>query len=418
MMKHKIATLTVLILINFLFVIGICPHYGIAEDFDWPRWRGPNGDGISNETDWDPDALADGPRILWKVDVGWGHSNVAIKDNRLYIIGRKGNEIGVLCINAETGEEKWHYPFERFSEPQSTPTIDGKYVYALRKIGILYCLKTKNGKLYWQKDLVKDLNSPRAAYGYAGSPIVEGDLVIVNAKTSGIALNKKTGKKIWEGDVHTDSSGDYFATPVIYDHDGKRYTLLFSDSGLFSVDVHTGKKAWFYEWTKEGSPNVVDPVVFDNKVFISSSETNSQGVLLDIKGNKPRVLWQNENMNNHISTSVYIDGYLYGIVGAYFPSTRDCTFRCIDVKTGEVMWEQEMGGASLMAADGKLIILEENGILHIAEATPSSYKKISSRIIHENEEMPPKYWTPPVLYKGKIYCRNFYGDLICIDVSK
>ncbi len=163
---------------------------------------------------------------------------------------------------------------------------------------------------------------------------------------------------------------------------------------------------------------VVDPVVFDNKVFISSSETNAQGVLLDIKGNKPRVLWQNENMSNHISTSVYIDGYLYGIVGDYFPSTRDCTFRCIDVKTGEVMWEQEMRGASLMAADGKLIILEDDGILHIAEATPSSYKEISSRIIHENEEMPPKYWTPPVLYRGKIYCRNYYGDLVCIDVSK
>jgi outer membrane protein assembly factor BamB len=182
------------------------------------------------------------------VDVNWGYSNVAVKDNRLYITGRKGREIGLLCFNTETGDEIWHYPFERFTDPQSTPTIDGKYVYGLCKNGMLYCLKTKNGKLRWKKDLVKDLGSQRSAWGYAGSPIVEGDLVIVNAKTSGIALNKKTGKMIWEGEVHTDKSGDYFATPVIYDFDGKRYVLLFSTPGLFSMDVKTGHKIWFYEW--------------------------------------------------------------------------------------------------------------------------------------------------------------------------
>jgi outer membrane protein assembly factor BamB len=370
------------------------------------------------ETDWDPEALNGGLKILWKADVGWGFSNIAIKDNRLYTMGQTVGDSEIICLNAETGEEIWRYSLESLVETQATPTLDGKFVYGLSKNGILYCLKAKNGKLRWKKDLVKDLNSPRAMYGYAASPIVEGNLVIINAKTSGIALNKKTGKKIWEGDVHTDKAGDYFATPVIYDFDGKRYVLLFSNSGLYSMYVQTGKKEWFYEWTNVGSPNVVDPVVFDNKVFISSSESNAQGVLLDIEGNKPKVLWQNENMSNHVSTSVYIDGYLYGITGDYYLRIQDCLFRCIDVKTGEVMWEQETRGASLISANGKLIILEVNGTLHIAEATPSSYREISSVHIHENEEMPSRYWTPPVLYRGKIYIRNYYSDLVCIDVSK
>ena len=78
---------------------------GAADDLGWPRWRGPNGDGISMETDWDPDSLSGSPRILWKADVGFGHSNVAIKDNRLYTMG--GNE--VFCLNAETCEEIWQY---------------------------------------------------------------------------------------------------------------------------------------------------------------------------------------------------------------------------------------------------------------------------------------------------------------------
>jgi outer membrane protein assembly factor BamB len=343
-----------------------------------------------------------------------GYSNVTIKDNRIYTMGRRS----VYCLNAKTGKEIWRYTFELSTQVQSTPTIDGKYVYALNNRGILLCLKAKNGKLRWKKDLVNDLKSPESKYGFATSPVVEGNLLILNAKTSGIALNKATGDKVWEGEVNTDKVGGYFATPVLYDYDGKRYVLLFSDSGLFSMDVQTGKKEWFHDWYKPVSPNVVDPVVFDNKVFISSSEANAQGVLLDIEGNKPKVLWQNENMSNHISTSIYIDGYLYGIIGNYYISTNDCSFRCIDVTTGEIMWEKEMRGASLIAADGKLIILEVDGTLHVAEATPSSYREISSGDVLNGEKKLRKFWTHPVLYMGKIYCRNNYGDLVCIDVSK
>ena len=403
-----------LIFILSIWLFGTCLTYGIADDFEWPRWHGPNGDGISNETNWDPEALAGGPKILWKVDVGTGHSNVAIKDNRLYTMGGRS----VYCLNAETGAEIWQYSFERFTNFQTTPTIDGKYVYVLSKDGILLCFKAKNGKFRWQKDLVNDLKSPKPKYGFASSPVIEGDTVILNAKTSGIALNKKTGDMIWEGEVNTDTIGRYFATPVIYDHDGKRYALIFSHSGLFSMDVESGRMLWFYEWTKEGSPNVVDPMVFDNKVFISSSETDARCALIDIKGNEPSVLWENENLSNHISTSIYIDGYLYGIDGDYHKNIKDCSLRCIDFKTGDIMWEKKMRGASLMAADGKLIILEDDGTLRIAEATPSSYQEISSCDVFDSEQKFRQFWTPPVLYKGKIYCRNYAGDLVCIDVSK
>ncbi len=80
-----------LLCIVVICLLSISADLANADDFEWPRWRGPNGDGISNETNWDPETLAGGPKILWKVDVGWGYSNVAIKDNRLYIIGRKGS---------------------------------------------------------------------------------------------------------------------------------------------------------------------------------------------------------------------------------------------------------------------------------------------------------------------------------------
>ena len=296
------ARVFIVLLIILIFVT--CAVHGIAEEYDWPRWRGPNGDGISMETDWDPKTLAGGPKILWKADIGTGYSNVTIRDNRLYTMGSRT----VFCFNAETGKEIWQYSFERFCMAQSTPTIDGKYVYVLNTDGILVCLKAKNGKLRWSKDLVNDFESPPSKYGFSTSPVIEGDLVILNAKTSGLALNKATGDKVWEGEAHIDKLGRSFPTPVIYDHNNGRYVLIFSHSGLYSMDMETGKKLWFYEWTKVGSPNVVDPLVFDNKVFISSSETDTRGAVLDIRSDEPQVLWENENMSNHISTCVYIPG--------------------------------------------------------------------------------------------------------------
>jgi len=162
-----------------------------ADDYDWPRWRGPNGDGISTETDWNPEALAGSPKILWKVNIGLGHSNVAIKANRLYTMGQRGRENIIYCFNAETGEEIWKHSFECFQDPQSTPNLDNKYVYALSKDGILLCLTAKNGKVQWQKDIVDEYNVEIPGYGIAGSPIIEGDLLILNANTSGITLDKK-----------------------------------------------------------------------------------------------------------------------------------------------------------------------------------------------------------------------------------
>jgi len=395
-----------------IFVFGISAQYGITDDYDWPRWRGPNGNGISMETDWDPIALAGGPKILWEADIGSGHSNVAIKDNRLYTMGSRT----VVCLNAETGKEIWEYSFERSCRAYSTPTIDDKYVYVLNSEGVLVCLKAKNGKLKWERDLMDEFKTEKIPYGYAGSPVIEGDLIILNVNTAGIALDKKTGDLIWASDIHTDKVNreGYHTTPVLYDHEGKRCTLLFSGTGLSLVEVKGGKQLWFYEWGRTHTANCADPIVIEDKVFISAGYMVKKGTLLEITGNVPRVVWENENMGNEFSACVYVGGYLYGSNGDH---AKPCQFRSIDVNTGDAMWEKKMKMASLVAADGKLIILEEDGILHIAKATPSSYQEISSCDVFDGELAIRQFFTPPVLYKGKIYCRNYNGELICIDVS-
>jgi len=417
---------------SLIFIIVICllvvsAVIAKAEDHDWPRWRGPNGDGISMETDWNPEALTDGLKIVWKTDVGWGISNVAIKDNYLYTMGYHDRENIVYCLNAETGEEVWRYSYEsRMSPygPQPTPIVEDKYVYALSTEGVLMCLKVKNGRRRWVKDLVNEYDVVKPYYLFAGSPVIEGDLLIVTANTSGIALNKKTGEKVWGSDIPPDNlslpygTGPHYATPVVYDYEGKRHVIISSYIGLHAVDVETGKVFWLYEWEPLREVQTTDPLVFDKYVFITQYDEKYGSVLLEIDGGEPKVLWESLNMESNTSSPVMIDGYVYGIDGG--PNDKRGLLQCLDVKTGELMWEEEPTGEpiSLMAADGKLIILDEEGTLFIAEAAPSSYKEISSCDIREGEEEGRMFWTPPVLYRGKIYCRGMSGSLICVDVSK
>ena len=214
----------------------------------WPRWRGPNGDGVSAETDWNPTALAGEPDVLWSVDVGMGYSNVVFSGNRLFTLRRAGASL-LICLDAETGEELWSYRFEDRYESQPTPCTDGRFVYALNKSGELVCVSVKNDELRWKRDIGEDFGAEDLHYGYAQSPVLAGDILLLNVNTSGIGEDKKTGELLWASQPNTvDLYEGYYATPVVYQRDGSTHALLFSGTGLFSVDVQSGEPVWFQEW--------------------------------------------------------------------------------------------------------------------------------------------------------------------------
>jgi outer membrane protein assembly factor BamB len=338
-------------------------------------------------------------------------------------MGRKKKETIVFCFDAGTGREIWHYSFalESIEEPLSTPTTEGECIYALNYSGILVCLKIKNGKVQWVKDLVKEDKVVRPLYGFSGSPIVEGKLVIVNVNSYGIALEKTTGKVVWssppvdwKGSVN--GTGSEYATPVIYTQSDKRRAVVFSGNGFYSIDLVNGTPNWFHEWPM--GTHAADPIVFDKKVFISSFEAGDIGcALLDISTEKPKVLWRNKNMSSHFSTCVLIEGYLYGCHGRAGYGAG--VLRCVDAKSGKIMWEKDLGKpVCVSAASDKLILLRTDGLLTVADASPQAYREFSSAQIIEGEKVFGQWWTTPVLCNGRIYCRNGAGILMCVDVMK
>ncbi len=411
----KSSNLLFSMIIMLLMLLAGCSK----KEAGWPRWRGPNGDGISTETDWDPTALTGGPKILWSVDVGLGYSNVVIKNNCLYTMGTRG----VVCLNADTGEEVWKHGITT-TGPAATPALDGNYLYALTERGDFLCLQANNGKLRWKKDLPSEYDVEVLPYGFATSPVVDGSLIILNLNTSGIALDKKTGEIVWASDQYNQprklpSPDGHYATAVLFDCSGVRCALMFSSGGLYCVEAKTGKRLWYHRFVSYAI--IPDPVLSDDYVFIAGQGSAEEPcALLDIAKDPPVVLWQNDHLNTFFPTAVHHNGYLFGSKGAHYTLVQPETllpFRCLEWATGNIMWETELHITSVTVAAGNLIILESSGTLRVAEAIPSEYSEISSCKLPSKSGI-HKWWTPPVLYNGKIYCRNTAGDLLCIDVRK
>jgi len=379
-----------------------------AATDDWPRWRGPNADGVSAESDWDPTSLATEPRVVWSINVGPGHSAPAVRGRNLYTMGNVDDEDIVYCLNAETGAEIWRRgygsPPGEYGGPRATPVLAGERLYTVSRWGQVVCLDASSGRLEWWRKL-SDLGIHLPKWGVSGSPRVHGNAVILNAGSHGVALDATTGETIWASPPGT---GGY-ATPVVFPRNGRDCVAIFAAKGLSLVDVANGSKILSYPWSTDYDVNAADPVVSGTRVFVSSGyETGC--ALLDVGGEQATKVWRNKRMRNQFSSSVLIDGHLYGVDG----NTGRGALTCLRFADGERVWAQKGGYEALMAADGKLIAIDKTGALVVANASPSAYQELARAKVLPSKGA--KFWTAPVLANGRIYCRNSKGDLACVDV--
>lgn len=383
---------------------------------DWPCWRGPDHNGISKEKGWATAWPKEGPKQLWKTNVGFGFSSVAVANGRVFTMGNLSDQDTVFCFDANTGAAIWKHTYPCPLDPRfyeggtlSTPTVDGGRVFTLSKRGDVFCFEATTGKIVWQKNLIKDLSLALPAndkdnwWGFAGSPLVRGNLLLLNAASDGVALNKSDGKVIW-------SNGQGFAgysTPLPFEQNGKHLIVLAAADSIVAVGDKDGKVAWRYPWKTAYNVNAPDPIISGDKIFISSYRHGC--ALLQMKGDGVEKVYENKNLNNHLNPSVLVNGLVYGIDGdaGYAGGVT-----CLDFATGALKWnEKGAGTGALMAANGKLIVLSAQGELVIAQPSPESFKPMARAQV-----LGGKCWTAPVLANAQIYCRNSKGDLVCIDV--
>lgn len=376
---------------------------------DWPHWRGPDRNGISREADWDPSKM----RRSWQVNVGTGFSTVSVADGRVFTMGNERNRDTVYCLAEQTGKTLWKHSYDsplapRYYDggPSATPTVDGEVVYTLGRQGDAFAFSAADGKILWQKNVAEEIGAAYPEWGYGGSPYVDGEALILNVGTAGMKLDKNTGKILW----HTGSSTAGYSTPFTIKHRGAKAYPIFGATAMYLVKAADGKILWQHPWKTAWDINVADPIIVDQKMFISSGY-NRGGALLDIFDAKPKVIWDNREMRNHFNSCVLIDGHLYGFDGNSHRGTA--YLACVEFATGKKNWSTpRFGYGSLMAANGQLIVLGARGQLAIGKASPAGFRPTFVRQV-----LGGLCWTPPVLANGNLYCRNSRGNLACFSLK-
>ncbi|MHC4544535.1 MAG: outer membrane protein assembly factor BamB family protein [Planctomycetota bacterium] len=399
--------------LTLVFALAVCTIctglYNTAEAADWPNWRGPNHNGVSNETGWLTTWPEAGPKVLWKKSIGTGYASMAVSKGRVYAMGNiKDNDI-LYCLNADTGKEIWKksYPCPIFKKqhkggPSATPTVDGDSVYIFSKNGDAIRFKTATGDVVWHKKLNKDLGFKHPNWYFASSPLVIDNMVILNAGSYGVALNKADGSIIWQNG----KGAAGYSTAVPFTTDGKKCIALFTAREMVALVLETGKILWKIPWKTDWDVNAADAIIEGNKIFLSSGY-NKGCAVYTFGSSDFKEEWKNKKIRNHFNSSVLWKGYIYGV-------DDGSSISCLDFKTGQVKWAKKgFGKGSLMLADGKLIILSDKGKLAIAEASPTEFKQLS-----EAQILKDQCWTVPVLANGRIYARNNpNSQLVCVDVS-
>jgi len=395
----------------------------------WPQLLGPKRDGIVRETGLNVDWQSKPPKILWKVPLGSACSSLTIVGDRVYTMAKQDKRDGIVCLETNTGKEVWfadavptYLDFQKQGAgPRSTITYHAGKLYCLFGMGELWCVNT-DGKKLWQADIFKDTGAQHHQgdkywWGVSMSPLVEGDLVIVqpggDKNNSVAAYHKDTGKLVWMSG--NDPMG--YASPIAIDVAGTRQLVVPTGRSILGLEPKKGAILWRYAFGNMFNATAATPLWSNDLLFVSAAY-GAGCAALEIAppaGSSAswtvREKWTNKTkFQNLMATSMIVDGHIYGCHG----DLSAFAMRCLDLKTGAIKWEERAQGRYGFLALGKHIVcVHEGGSLQLIEATPQEYKVVG--------ELPnllaKKTWAAPAFADGKLYLRD-QQHVVCIDLRK
>lgn len=388
----------------------------VALASDWPQWRGKNRDGLSTEAGW----LTNWPpQTVWQRSIGSGVSSVSISEGRLYTMGQEVvggvSNIVVYCLDAATGTNLWQYSYaaggpSSYARPCATPTVVSNEVYTFDDYGRLFCFDKVTGNTNW--DTTVNIRGPNSKgdWGpspiYASSPLVEGNVVYVNASGLGAAVSRTTHAVLWPAPGTTNIAGYASALPMTID--SQRVILFMVAGALRALDPLTGNILWSYAYGT-GGEYMADPVLYGSQIFLFEKAA----ALLSPTTSAPNQVYKytSTSYTSKSTTPVIVGNY------AYVVNTAGALV-CWDVPNGAVQWTQtgfvaaypDYRHGPLIAADGKLIILAD-GKLRVVKASPTGFDEegraavVLSTGTGAGNEIDNFARVLPVLANGRIYCR-------------
>lgn len=387
-------------------LIGSGLHAG-----DWPRFRGPGGSGVSDETGL-PVKWSKTEGFRWKLDLpGKGLSSPVIIGNRLYLTACTGWEqkrLHVLCYDARTGEQRWHRQVAATGPTKCnrvttmaapTPVADENRVFTLFGTGDLAAFD-KEGHLLWYRSLLKDYPTIGNNMGMAASLALHEDVLFVPMENVGesfhAGIDARTGRNLWR---HPRRSRISWTTPIVVSQGGRTEVIFQSPGELNAYDPLSGSKLWSYRggFSSQPSPVAGDGIIFapgGNSAAVRPGATES------------RKLWDSRRVASDSASPVLHQGRVYTV-------GKGGIVACADAKSGEVVWKHRTKGryfGSLLIAENRLYLVNQEGVTYVLQLGDEP-KELSKN------ELGEKIYSTPAVAHGAIYLRSD-STLYCIGAKK
>lgn len=400
----------------FLFILLLTlPLNGL----DWPTYGGPDRNHHSKEKGLCLQWSQKEPEILWEKKVGLGYSSVIEVDGFAYTQGYADEHNTLYCVDAKTGKSKWTFQYssslgDKYFQggSRSTPTIAHGKIFLQGHEGPLFCLDSKSGEVIWQVHLVEDFGGRCPTWGYAGAPLVDEEMVIVQAGGSGgslLALDCNSGELIWKAG----SAEAGYASPYLRS-ENRNHIVIFNQDGLAIHDRNSGEEVLSYPHKTRYEVNAAQPLDLGDRILIASAYGKG-AVMLDLKDGQPKALWESEGVASQMASLVYHQGYAYGIHGQTGTNAKRATLFCLDLQTGRKIWEERgYGVGTLILVDQTLTVLSDKGELALIGASPSEFNEYG----HFHVLGGKNNWTPPTYANGRMHCRSSSGRWVCLSMAK
>ncbi|MBM81221.1 MAG: pyrrolo-quinoline quinone [Planctomycetaceae bacterium] len=420
-----------------LFVLTI---QTLSQADDWPQWGGPQRDLVWRETGIVKKFSTDGllPRV-WSVELGEGYSGAAVVKGLVYITDRqrsRGTE-RVLCLDANTGEEKWKHEYScRYTVsypagPRSTPVVDNGLVYTIGAMGDMYCFDALNGDIKWQKNFPRDYGTELAIWGQVASPLVDGEqlITLVGGKNNSlvVSFNKQTGEELWRS-LEDKQIG--YAPPVIFEFGGLRQLIVWHPTAISSISPKNGSVNWQVPYRVRAGLSIMTPQKIGDRLFVASFYNGPRMLEIGKNGKSAKIVWrgqsdseldsQTDGLHPIIATPLIRGQHIYGI----------CSYghlRCLDVTTGKRVWSTlEATGrgrwwnAFIVPHEDRYFIHNEQGDLIIANLSPKGYEEISrAKLVKPTRKVQRRMtiWSHPAFAMKSVFARND-EEIVRVDLSE
>jgi outer membrane protein assembly factor BamB len=403
----------------------------------WHQWGGPARNFHAPSTGLAESWPEAGPPAIWSRPLGTGHSAIVVDDGRLFTMYRRGNGRGrqgpweteetVVSLDGATGKTIWEHTYQARSGledfsfgpgPHSTPLVVGDRVFAIGTNQHLFALDKRTGKVLWSHDFVKEFGSPEllirpnVKVGYGCSPIAYGDTIICSVGGPGqsvMAFRQSDGAVVWK-------SGDFLtasAAPILIEVAGRPQIVFLGGGAVTGMDPSNGAILWSHPHDPGNDLNCGTPLFGpDNILFVSSAyQAGSRAIQLTPSGARTDAheLWFTNRVRFMFLSAVRIGDFVYGTTGDFGPAF----LTALNIKTGESAWQvRGFARASLLHADGKVIVMNEDGDLALARMTPTGAEILARAKIFDTTS-----WTVPTLVGTTLYARD-REKIVALDLGR